>query len=175
MRALAVVAVVVTTLFACAAPRPPAPADVVAPAPARQTTRLLLRLNERRLYLITDGGAATAPQVESFPVAIGREEYATPTGRFAVTDKRENPSWILFDWNDPTREFGTIPPGPDNPLGLRWIGFTSAHGWQIGFHGTPHPEALGKAVSHGCVRMRNADVVKVYDRVSIGTPVLVVP
>lgn len=144
--------------------------------PDARYTYLLLKLGERRLYMITgDGDPSTPPAVESFPVAIGRKEYATPIGHFKVTDKRENPDWIQFDWKNPSREFRTIPPGPDNPLGLRWIGFTSAYGWQIGFHGTPHPEALGKAVSHGCVRMNNADVVKVYGRVEIGTTVIVEP
>ena len=70
---------------------------------------------------------------------------------------------------------GRIGPGPDNPLGDRWIGFTTAYGWTIGFHGTPQPELLGQAVSHGCVRMRNRDVVDLYRRVDIGTPVIVEP
>jgi hypothetical protein len=139
-------------------------------------TYLLLKLGERRLYMISGDGDPTTPgDVESFPVAIGRTQYATPTGHFNVTDKRENPEWVQFDWNDPSRDIRTIPPGPDNPLGLRWIGFTSKYGWQIGFHGTPHPEALGKAVSHGCVRMRNEDVVRIYDRVVVGTAVIVEP
>jgi len=175
MRATHTAVLLVAGLAACTPPHPPAPFAVDASPPVPRATRLLLRLGERRLYLITDGDRATPPAVESFPVAIGRAEYATPIGHFAVTDKRENPSWIRFDWNDPSHEFGTVPPGPDNPLGVRWIGFATAHGWQIGFHGTPHPEVLGQAVSHGCVRMRNADVVRVYERVSIGTPVLVVP
>ena len=68
-----------------------------------------------------------------------------------------------------------IPPGPANPLGERWIGFAHGEGWTIGIHGTPNPELLGRAVSHGCVRMRNADVVGIYERVRIGTPVVVEP
>jgi len=113
--------------------------------------------------------------IESFPVAIGRRGYETPTGLFEVTDKVEDPHYVQFDWDDPSRVIRTIPPGPDNPLGRRWIEFASGHGWQIGFHGTPHPELLGQAVSHGCVRMRNDDVVKVYDRVRVGTVVIVEP
>jgi len=68
-----------------------------------------------------------------------------------------------------------IPPGPSNPLGVRWIGFAHGPGWTVGIHGTPMPNLLGRAVSHGCVRMRNADVIRVYDRVQIGTPVFVEP
>jgi lipoprotein-anchoring transpeptidase ErfK/SrfK len=139
-------------------------------------TYLLLRLRERTLYMVSYDLAGGAPtDVQSFPVAIGRKEYETPTGVFAVTDKVVDPDWVQFDWNDPSRVIRTVPPGPDNPLGRRWIGFASGYGWQIGFHGTPHPELLGQAVSHGCVRMRNDDVVKVYDRVRIGTVVIVRP
>jgi lipoprotein-anchoring transpeptidase ErfK/SrfK len=131
-------------------------------------------LRERRLYVISaDAGADAPAEVESFPVAVGRPEWPTPTGRFHVTDKLEDPEWVQFDWTNPAIKIRTFPPGPDNPLGRRWIGFASAYGWDIGFHGTPHPELLGQAVSHGCVRMRNADVMKVYDRVAVGTVVIV--
>jgi len=140
------------------------------------STYLLLRLAERRLYMVTyDRQSGTETEIESFPVAIGRREYETPTGLFRVNEKIVDPDWVQFDWKDPSRVIRTIPPGPDNPLGRRWIGFASGYGWQIGFHGTPHPELLGQAVSHGCVRMRNDDVVKVYDRVAVGTVVLVQP
>ncbi|MEL7333315.1 MAG: L,D-transpeptidase, partial [Cyanobacteria bacterium J06560_2] len=64
-----------------------------------------------------------------------------------------------------------IPPGPDNPLGDRWIGFWSNGEAQIGFHGTNQEELIGEAVSHGCVRMRNRDIKKLYELVEIGTPV----
>lgn len=168
-------------LAGCAPRRP-----IAAEAPAvrePQTVRrdpgfvyLVLRLGERRLYMFSsDGRSDTPADVESFPVAVGRKEYQTPTGRFQVTDKIEEPDWIQFDWANPSRAIRRIPPGPDNPLGRRWIGFTSAYGWEIGFHGTPHPELLGQAVSHGCVRMRNEDVVKVYGRVTVGTAVIVEP
>jgi hypothetical protein len=137
---------------------------------------LVLRLGERRLYLMEgEERAARHRALDSFPVAVGQKEWETPTGRFEVTEKIENPDFLQIDWNEPSRVVQTIAPGPDNPLGLRWIGFTSAYGWGIGFHGTPHPELLGRAVSHGCVRMRNSDVVKVYGRVGLGTPVIVEP
>ena len=114
-------------------------------------------------------------RLEAFPVAVGRTGYDTPTGHFEVTHKLEHPEWVQFDWENPSRVIKRVEPGPDNPLGERWIGFTSAYGWEIGFHGTPHPELLGRAVSHGCVRMRNRDVVTVYDLVDVGTPVIVEP
>ncbi len=150
-------------------PEPPPPPEVVDEGPGYP--HLVLRLGERRLYLVMD--PSTPP--ESFPVAIGRPPWETPTGTFRIREMVENPDWIQFDWNNPSKVIRRHPPGPKNPLGLRWIGFARAHGWEIGFHGTPRPELLGRAVSHGCVRMRNEDVVKVYDRVKIGTTVIVEP
>jgi len=152
-------------------PKPPRAADT---GPDSRFTYLLLKLDERRLYLyVGDGDPSTPPEVESFPVAIGRREYPTPTGHYKVRNKIVNPDFVVFDWKEPSHDLRTLPPGPDNPLGLRWIGFAQAHGWEIGFHGTPHPEVLGQAVSHGCVRMRNSDIVRLYDRVRVGTPVIV--
>ena len=134
---------------------------------------LVLKLGERRLYVMDD--KAKAPK-ESFRVAIGRERYPTPTGHFQVNEMVMNPDFAVFDFGNPTSPIrGRVPPGPNSPLGLRWIGFASAHGWTIGFHGTARTELLGQAVSHGCVRMRNEDVVKLYDEIKLGTPVIVEP
>jgi len=155
----------------CALVQRPEP-TVQAPAQSEPEPYLLLRLEERRLYLVD--GKTHAP-LDSFRVAVGRPPYETPTGRFQVIEMVENPEFVRFDWNDPSRVFGRIPPGPNNPLGRRWIGFAEAYGWAIGFHGTPKPELLGQAVSHGCVRMHNDDVVRLYDRISLGTTVIVEP
>jgi lipoprotein-anchoring transpeptidase ErfK/SrfK len=144
------------------------------PIDAPGSVHLVLRLGERRLYLMASDGYRER-RLDSFRVAVGRPGYETPVGRFEVTHKLADPEFVQFDWENPDRVIKRIAPGPDNPLGQRWIGFTSAHGWEIGFHGTPNPELLGQAVSHGCVRMRNRDVVKVYDLVGVGTPVIVEP
>jgi lipoprotein-anchoring transpeptidase ErfK/SrfK len=130
---------------------------------------LVLRLAERRLYVVDDDPGT---QDQSFPIAVGRKGLETPVGRFQVEEKVENPDYLKFASGVVVKR---IPPGPTNPLGERWIGFVRGDGWTIGIHGTPNPELLGKAVSHGCVRMRNADVVGVYERVQIGTPVVVEP
>jgi len=134
---------------------------------------LLLRLSERRLYL-KDGERTEPPG--GYPVAIGKARFPTPTGRFQINEMVENPDFLMFDFNDTSRpNRGRIPPGINNPLGLRWIGFAHAHGWAVGFHGTSKTQFLGQAVSHGCVRMRNDDIVKVFARVKLGTPVVVEP
>jgi lipoprotein-anchoring transpeptidase ErfK/SrfK len=136
-------------------------------------THLVLRLGERRLYLVDDDNRFPA---ESFPVAIGKEGWETPVGKYHVEEMVVHPDFLKYDNSvTPARAIKRIPPGPLNPLGERWIGFAHGEGWTLGFHGTPNPELIGQAVSHGCVRMRNADVVKVYDRVQVGTPVLVEP
>ena len=139
----------------------------------RGPTHLLLRLGERRLYLMDDTPGTRA---ESFPVAIGKDGWETPLGRFQVEEMVVNPDFLKVDDSViPVRVIKRIPPGPTNPLGERWIGFAHGEGWTVGIHGTPNPELLGQAVSHGCVRMRNADVVRVFDRVKLGTPVVVEP
>lgn len=113
---------------------------------------------------------------KGYPVAIGRPQWPTPAGTFQVNELVENPDFLAFDFNNPKKkDRGRVPPGPNNPLGLRWIGFAYAHGWQVGFHGTSKTDVLGQAVSHGCVRMANADVVEVFKKVKLGTTVVVEP
>jgi len=146
----------------------PAPEADVAPEP-RVQPYLVIRLSERRLYLMDD--APDTPD-ESFPIAVGRKGLETPVGQFHVEEMVENPDFHKFASGEVVAR---IPPGPTNPLGARWIGFAHGPGWTIGIHGTPTPDLLGRAVSAGCVRMRNADVIGIYDRVRIGTPVRVEP
>jgi len=153
-----------------AKPSPAAPHDQSAATTPKDPTHLVLRLGERRLYLI-DGDPGTP--AESFPIAIGKEGWETPVGQYQVEEMVMNPEFHKVDWAMPTRVLKVIPPGPTNPLGERWIGFAHGDGWTVGIHGTPNPELLGRAVSHGCIRMRNADVIRVYDRVRLGTTVIV--
>jgi L,D-transpeptidase ErfK/SrfK len=157
----------VSGIVACASG--PSPAPTV----ERKEPYLLLRLSERRLYVKDDD---VVPPHEGFPVAIGKPQYPTPTGRFQVVELVKDPDFLVFDFSNPSRrDRGRIAPGPNNPLGLRWIGFTEAHGWAVGFHGTKGTHVLGQAVSHGCVRMANPDIVRVFDRIKLGTPVVVEP
>ncbi len=144
-----------------------------ASTPSEQaSTYLVLRLKERRLELMRDDGAAP---IASFPIAVGRAGHETPTGRFQVEEMIEYPDFDQIDPGDRWHVVKRIPPGPENPLGDRWIGFAHGDGWTLGIHGTPHPELLGQAVSGGCIRMRNVDVVHVYDSVELGTTVVVYP
>lgn len=171
-RAIAVAVLLALATAACGpthVPSPAPPPEKVATGP--EFPHLVLKLGERKVYLIEHKDKPG----EAFPVAIGRHPWPTPVGKWQVNEMVENPEFYVFDWNNPSKTSRRIPPGPNNPLGLRWIGFASAYGWDIGFHGTSKPELLGQAVSHGCVRMKNSDVVKLYSKVKIGTPVIVEP
>ncbi|HYX14279.1 MAG TPA: L,D-transpeptidase [Nostoc sp.] len=108
-------------------------------------------------------------RIKSYPIAVGRQGWDSPIGNFRVRTMLENPTWI----NPFTGK--AIPGGdPENPLGKYWIGFwTNGKNW-IGFHGTPNPDSVGKAASHGCIRMYNKDVRELFAQVSLGTPVIVV-
>lgn len=127
-------------------------------------THLVLKLRDRRVY-VYQGEKIQA----SYPVAIGKAGWETPTGTFEVFLMEKNPIFKSFKTGN------IIEPGPDNPLGARWIGFWTNGKIQIGFHGTNEPELIGQAVSHGCVRMRNEDVIALYEQVGLGTKVTVKP
>lgn len=136
---------------------------------------LLLPLPEQVVQVVVDLGDRQAyvyrgpDQVAAYPVAIGMDGWETPTGRFQVIDMQVDPHWQ----HPITR--ADIPPGPDNPLGSRWIAFLPMDDGVIGFHGTYQTELLGQAVSHGCIRMHNADIEALFEKVSLGTPVIVQP
>lgn len=138
-------------------------ASLYLPVPS-PPVRLVIRLGDRRVYLYRNDQIET-----SYPIAVGREGWETPTGEFAVNQKLKNPAWE-HPWTGEV-----VPPGPDNPLGVGWVGFWTDGVNAIGFHGTPDESLVGQAVSHGCIRMRNADIMALYAQVEIGTPVMVEP
>ena len=129
-----------------------------------QPKRVILRLGQRRVYLYQGEQV-----IASYPVAVGKVGWETPTGTFKVMQKIENPVW-QDPWTGEVRS-----PGPNTALGLRWIGFWTDGKDAIGFHGTPTVNSIGQAASHGCVRMRNEDVVALFEQVDVGTPVIVEP
>lgn len=131
---------------------------------ATQTVRLVIRLGERRVYVFRNDLVET-----SYPIAVGKSGWETPTGSYAVMQKLKDPSWE-HPWTGEV-----VGPGPDNPLGTRWIGFWTDGTNVIGFHGTPNIESVGTAASHGCIRMYDEDVQALFDKVQVGTPVIVEP
>ena len=107
---------------------------------------------------------------KTYHVAIGSPGYPTPDGRFAIQNKQVDPVWQVpnSDWAGDLAG-RTIPPGPQNPLKARWMGIYGG----AGFHGTADVGSLGSAASHGCVRMAVPDIIDLFDRVDVGTPVFV--
>jgi lipoprotein-anchoring transpeptidase ErfK/SrfK len=107
----------------------------------------------------------------AFSVATGQTAYPTPLGRFTIVVKWRNPWWYppASPWAKGQKP---IPPGPDNPLGTRWMGL-SAPG--VGIHGTPSDGSIGYSVSHGCIRMHIPEAEWLFNQVRIGTTVFIVP
>jgi len=110
-----------------------------------------------------------ARRVRTFRIAVGTSSYPTPRGLFSIVMKQRNPTWFPPDspW---AKGLGPVPAGPGNPLGTRWMG-TSAPA--VGIHGTPASGSIGTAASHGCIRMYIRDAEWLFERVKIGTPVLI--
>jgi L,D-transpeptidase catalytic domain/Putative peptidoglycan binding domain len=107
--------------------------------------------------------------VRTMPIATGRRSSPTPLGRFRIVTKIRRPWWYppASGW---AAGMTPIPPGPGNPLGTRWMGL-SAKG--VGIHGTPDAASVGYSRSHGCVRMFPRHARWLFQRVHIGTPVLI--
>jgi lipoprotein-anchoring transpeptidase ErfK/SrfK len=108
--------------------------------------------------------------VKTYPVAIGRQGLETPAGLYDVQSKQVNPSWHVpnSDWAGKLAG-RVIPPGPEDPLKARWIGFNGG----AGIHGTDDDGSIGSAASHGCVRMHIPDVIDLYKQVDVGNPVYI--
>ncbi|MGC9503315.1 L,D-transpeptidase [Baaleninema sp.] len=129
-----------------------------------RSSRLVVDLSDRTVSFYRGN-----QRIDRYPIAVGKPGWETPTGTFEVTDKIPNPTW------EHPITGAIVPPGANNPLGERWIGFWTDGVHEIGFHGTPDESVMGEAVSHGCVRMRNADIRQLFDRIEPGTTVVVEP
>jgi lipoprotein-anchoring transpeptidase ErfK/SrfK len=109
--------------------------------------------------------------VKRYGIAVGMAGLDTPSGVYAIHDKQVNPAWHVPNsaWAG-SLAGQTIPGGAaNNPLKARWMGLANG----VGIHGTAEAWSIGSRASHGCIRMRIGDVVDLFRRVSIGTPVLV--
>jgi lipoprotein-anchoring transpeptidase ErfK/SrfK len=106
-----------------------------------------------------------------FAVATGQAVYPTPRGTFHIVVKWKNPWWYPPTGSAWAKGLQPVPPGPNNPLGTRWMGL-SAPG--VGIHGTDAPSSIGYSVSHGCIRMQVPDAEWLFDHVDVGTTVHIV-
>jgi len=134
---------------------------------AERPGTIVVDTNEKFLYLVQAGGRAIR-----YGIGVGRPGFEW-AGRKTVSMKREWP-----DWRPPAEMLRRRPDlprymegGPDNPLGARAL-YLGSSLYRI--HGTNEPHTIGQAVSSGCIRMLNEDVIDLYNRVTVGTPVIVI-
>ena len=142
------------------------PRETVAWSGKETPGTVVVSTKERRLYYVLGGGAAVR-----YGVGVGREGFSW-SGVKSVTMKKEWP-----DWRPPQQMLARRPDlprymagGQDNPLGARAM-YLGSSLYRI--HGSNEPETMGAAVSSGCIRMTNKDVTDLYDRVKVGTKVIV--
>jgi lipoprotein-anchoring transpeptidase ErfK/SrfK len=119
---------------------------------SKVTRRIVVSIPDRKLAVIENDRV-----VRIFETAVGAPNSPSPTGTFRIINSIEHPTWYT--------KGRTVPPGPANPLGTRWLGL-SAKGY--GIHGTSAPSSIGKNASHGCIRMRNHDVEQLFKMVQVG-------
>jgi lipoprotein-anchoring transpeptidase ErfK/SrfK len=144
-------------VFALAAPalaqNATAPMD-----PARRNhpkREVVVSIPDRKLAVLENGEV-----IRTFPVAVGASVSPSPAGDFQIVNRVAHPTYY---------HPGTvIPPGADNPIGPRWLGLNRKG---FGIHGTNEPQSIGKAASHGCIRLRNRDVEQFFTMVRVGDTV----
>jgi lipoprotein-anchoring transpeptidase ErfK/SrfK len=108
---------------------------------------------------------------KSYGVAVGQPAYPTPSGLFNIQNKQVNPVWSVPNSPWAGELQGTTVQGGSaaNPLKARWMGIVNG----VGIHGTGEDYSIGTRASHGCIRMHVGDVIDLYPRVPVGTPVLI--
>jgi lipoprotein-anchoring transpeptidase ErfK/SrfK len=116
---------------------------------------IVVSLEDRKLALVEDGHV-----VKVYPVAVGKPSTPSPVGTFTIERRVMNPTY--------SHDGRVVAPGPNNPVGTRWMGL-SVRGY--GIHGTNAPSSIGKAASHGCIRLDRADLEDLYVQVAVGDTV----
>jgi lipoprotein-anchoring transpeptidase ErfK/SrfK len=131
------------------------PSSAQNPVPSdggQQCRVVLVSLVDRKLAVIDNGVV-----IATFQVAVGAKVSPSPTGEFTIVSRVTNPTYY---------HRGTvIAAGKDNPVGTRWVGLTLKG---YGIHGTNAPGSIGRAASHGCIRLRNRDVERLFTMLRIG-------
>lgn len=113
---------------------------------------VLVSLVDRQLVVIEGGNV-----IARFDVAVGAEDSPSPVGQFRIVNRVSNPTYY--------HPGAVIPSGKNNPIGTRWVGL-SQKGY--GIHGTNAPRSIGHAASHGCIRLRNRDIERLFTLVRVG-------
>ncbi|PCH61409.1 MAG: hypothetical protein COC05_01035 [Gammaproteobacteria bacterium] len=151
------------------------PTQYVLPQAPREG--IVVNVSEMRLYYYPKPAQGELPQVVTYPISVGRVDWATPLGLTKIVSKRKDPTWrppdsILAehaaDGNPLPR---VVPPGPDNPLGKFALNL-SIPGYLI--HGTNKPAGVGMQVTHGCIRMYPESIEALFLSVDVGVKVRLV-
>jgi len=130
-------------------------------AHAAAQTEIVINIPAFKLYLYQNG-----VPVKTYPIGVGQVVKPSQLGETKIINRVFHPTYYPPDWY--AKGLQPIPPGPDNPVGTRWLGL----GFQgYGIHGTNDPSSIGTAASSGCIRMYNHDVEELADLVRVGTVV----
>jgi L,D-transpeptidase catalytic domain len=131
-------------------------AQTVAQIPPKRL--IVVSLEDRKLALLEDGKVKKV-----YPVAVGKPTTPSPVGTFTIERRVINPTY--------SHDGRVVLAGPGNPVGTRWMGL-SVHGY--GIHGTNEPRSIGKAASHGCIRMAKSDLEELYPQLQVGDTVVLI-
>lgn len=126
----------------------------VAEVPDQERIRrfVVVSIPDRKLAVLANGSV-----LATFPVAVGAAISPSPTGEFQIVSRVANPTYYHAG--------AAVPSGTDSPIGTRWLGL-SQKGY--GIHGTNAPRSIGHAASHGCIRLRNRDMERLYSMLHLG-------
>ena len=141
--------------------------DVRSSAPKKASTLRILKREGVMLALDAKG-----TPLALFPISLGTRRDELPVGTLKIITAAENPTFdydpaLLHD-NDPNHKKVSIAAGPNNPVGVVWLGLSKEH---YGIHGTPHPERVGHRQTNGCIHLTNWDAKKLLAIAAVGTPV----
>lgn len=128
---------------------------LLSPSIALAKTKVDINIPSRSLTVYDDTNL-----VKQYPIAVGRPGYNSILGHYHVISKLIDPIWY-------PKDAPKVLPGPDNPLGIRWIGFYGDYG----IHGNNNPKSIGTFASKGCFRMYNYDVEELFELVKVGDEV----
>ncbi len=131
---------------------------VPAETQSTSTKLIVVSLEDRKLALVENGQVTKV-----YSVAVGKPSTPSPAGEYTIGRRVMNPTYH--------HDGRTVAPGPHNPVGDRWMGLSKPG---YGIHGTNEPNSIGKAASHGCIRMGKADIEDLYSRVAVGDQVEIV-
>lgn len=141
-------------------------------APLALADGVVLNVPQRMVFVLQDG-----VPLRAFPVAVGRSDWQTPLGSYAIASKETDPVWDvpvsiqqeMARQHKPVRT--KVEPGPENPLGTHYMGLTVP---AVGIHGTNQPRSIFRFTTHGCVRVHPDDMRELFGMVGVGTPVEIV-